>query len=76
MPSVNALRAGGSKVSVALKMSTETAAVAETPAPEKMTLFEMYTKAADVATNLFPLWTVLFTGIALKSPTSLRFVMR
>jgi len=70
VPSVNALRAGGSKVSVALQMSTETAAVAETPAPEKMTLFEMYTKAADVATNLFPLWTVLFTGIALKSPSS------
>jgi BASS family bile acid:Na+ symporter len=27
-------------------------------------------KTADVATTLFPLWTVLFTGIALKSPQS------
>ena len=33
-------------------------------------LFEMYLKAASFATNLFPLWTVLFTGIALKSPKS------
>ena len=27
-------------------------------------------KTADVATTLFPIWTVLFTGIALKSPAS------
>ena len=27
-------------------------------------------KTADVATTLFPVWTVLFTGIALKSPAS------
>ena len=27
-------------------------------------------KTADVATTLFPVWTVLFTGIALKSPQS------
>ena len=33
-------------------------------------IFDAYTKTADVATTLFPLWTVLFTGIALKSPTS------
>ena len=27
-------------------------------------------KTANIATTLFPLWTVLFTGIALKSPSS------
>jgi BASS family bile acid:Na+ symporter len=33
-------------------------------------IFDAYIKTADVATTLFPLWTVLFTGIALKSPSS------
>jgi BASS family bile acid:Na+ symporter len=33
-------------------------------------LFEGYEKTANVATTLFPLWTVLFTGLALKSPSS------
>ncbi len=32
--------------------------------------FDGYVKVANIATNLFPVWTVLFTGIALKSPTS------
>lgn len=30
----------------------------------------MYSRTAEIATTLFPLWTVLFTVIALKSPTS------
>jgi len=33
-------------------------------------IFKAYTKTANVATTLFPLWTVLFTGVALKSPSS------
>jgi BASS family bile acid:Na+ symporter len=33
-------------------------------------IFKAYTKTANIATNLFPVWTVLFTGIALKSPSS------
>jgi len=33
-------------------------------------LFDAYVKTADVATTLFPLWTILFTGLALKSPAS------
>lgn len=33
-------------------------------------VFDMYLKTADLATNLFPFWTVLFTAIALKSPQS------
>lgn len=32
--------------------------------------FAAYTKAASIATTLFPVWTVLFTAFALKSPTS------
>ena len=31
-------------------------------------LFKAYVTTADIATNLFPLWTVLFTAIALKQP--------
>eukprot|EP00526_Cylindrotheca_closterium_P010670 CAMPEP_0113615932 /NCGR_PEP_ID=MMETSP0017_2-20120614/7966_1 /TAXON_ID=2856 /ORGANISM="Cylindrotheca closterium" /LENGTH=392 /DNA_ID=CAMNT_0000525205 /DNA_START=45 /DNA_END=1223 /DNA_ORIENTATION=- /assembly_acc=CAM_ASM_000147 len=47
----------------------------ETPEPVEETslgkkIFDGYVKVADVATQLFPLWTVLFTGIALKSPSS------
>ncbi|KAL7576114.1 hypothetical protein ACA910_000891 [Epithemia clementina (nom. ined.)] len=42
--------------------------------PEHKTLgqkiFDAYTTTANVATTLFPFWTVLFTGIALKSPQS------
>ena len=33
-------------------------------------LFDAYIQTATIATNLFPLWTVIFTGIALKSPQS------
>merc|ERR1719464_175010 len=36
-------------------------------------IFEVYTKTANVATTLFPLWTVLFTAIALKRPASFDF---
>jgi bile acid:Na+ symporter, BASS family len=33
-------------------------------------IFEGYEKTADLFSNLFPVWTVLFTLIALKSPQS------
>jgi bile acid:Na+ symporter, BASS family len=33
-------------------------------------IFDGYVKTANFATTLFPLWTVLFTGVALKSPDS------
>jgi len=36
-------------------------------------IFDMYTKIANGATTLFPLWTVLFTAVALKSPSSFDF---
>jgi len=51
-----------------LSMSTEAAVSEEKSLGTK--IFEGYVKAADLATNLFPLWTVLFTGVALKSPQS------
>ncbi|CAB9526394.1 Sodium/pyruvate cotransporter BASS2, chloroplastic [Seminavis robusta] len=54
---------------------TSTAAEVDEPTPEEdpglgKKLFDAYVKTADVATTLFPLWTVLFTGIALKSPAA------
>lgn len=36
-------------------------------------IIDAYTRTANVATTLFPLWTVLFTAIALKSPASFDF---
>jgi BASS family bile acid:Na+ symporter len=52
----------------------ETAAASEEGgAEEKSTgtkIFNAYVKTAGVATTLFPLWTVLFTGAALASPQS------
>jgi len=33
-------------------------------------IFQAYVKTASLATTLFPLWTVIFTAIALKSPSS------
>lgn len=33
-------------------------------------VFGAYEKSANLATNLFPVWTVLFTALALKSPQS------
>ena len=49
------------------------AAEEESPKEEKglgTKIFDAYVRTADVATTLFPLWTVLCSGIALKSPAS------
>ncbi len=35
--------------------------------------FDAYTEAVNAATTLFPLWTVLFTAIALKRPSTFDF---
>lgn len=60
--------------STSLVMAAETAAASEEGgAEEKSTgtkIFNAYVKTAGVATTLFPLWTVLFTGAALASPQS------
>ncbi|KAL7540899.1 hypothetical protein ACHAXR_011142, partial [Thalassiosira sp. AJA248-18] len=36
-------------------------------------IFDVYTKTANAATTLFPLWTVLFTALALKKPSTFDF---
>lgn len=65
---ISKLRAGAAASSnTSMKMSD---AAASESSNTKMTLFEKYQKAADVATNMFPLWTILFTTIALKKPSS------
>lgn len=60
--------ASTSKISTSLQM-----AAAATPDSEESLgskIFNAYTKTANFATTLFPVWTVLFTAIALKSPSS------
>lgn len=55
------------------RSSMALSAEASAPAPtsnEPSGLFQTYTRIAAIATTLFPLWTVIFTGIALKSPES------
>jgi BASS family bile acid:Na+ symporter len=60
-------------------MGAETAAVTEEKETPKITsndsnlstkLFKAYVSIMGRATNLFPLWTLLFSAIALKSPSS------
>jgi len=36
-------------------------------------IFDVYTNTANTATILFPLWTVLFTAVALKRPSTFDF---
>jgi BASS family bile acid:Na+ symporter len=56
-----------SKTTSSLQMSDAGAAPEETTGSK---IFKAYTKTANLATTLFPLWTVLFTAVALKSPSS------
>mmetsp|Transcript_23462 Transcript_23462/g.34801 ORF Transcript_23462/g.34801 Transcript_23462/m.34801 type:complete len:406 (+) Transcript_23462:60-1277(+) len=57
---------------VASKSTSSLQMSAAAPAEEGFgsKVFNAYTKTASLATTLFPLWTVIFTGIALKSPSS------
>merc|ERR1719343_663314 len=54
-----------------MQMSSEAASDGEKSLASK--IFDVYTKTANAATTLFPLWTVLFTAIALKKPSSFEF---
>merc|ERR1719162_340768 len=60
--------------SATLTMTAETAAASEDSSGEEKTLgqkiFKVYARTAEIATTLFPLWTVLFSAAALKSPQS------
>lgn len=44
------------------------AAAASGGEKKKMTAFEMYEKGSELLVNLFPLWTIIFSGLALKRP--------
>lgn len=57
--------------SSAMQMSSEASSDGEKSLASKV--FDAYTKTANVATTLFPLWTVLFTAIALKKPSTFDF---
>ena len=48
----------------------QTAAVPEPEETLGSKLFKAYTKSANFATTMFPVWTVLFTAVAIKSPSS------
>lgn len=58
----------------ALKASSSAMQMAESDSESEAGLgkkvFDAYLKTANVATTLFPLWTVLFTAIALKNPSA------
>ena len=47
-----------------------TAALPIVPVEKKSALWNAYIKTTDVLTTLFPLWTVLFAGLALLRPSS------
>jgi len=59
--------------STSLVMAAE-AVSEEAGSSEEMTtgqkIFKVYARTAEIATTLFPLWTVLFSAAALKSPQS------
>jgi BASS family bile acid:Na+ symporter len=59
------------KSSSAMQMSEAAADDGEKSMASK--IFDIYTKTANAATTLFPLWTVLFTAIALKKPSTFDF---
>jgi BASS family bile acid:Na+ symporter len=59
--------------STTLVMASDTASEDAGAGEEKglgKKIFDAYVRTADVATTLFPLWTVLFSAAALKSPAS------
>ncbi|KAL3763695.1 hypothetical protein ACHAW5_004847 [Stephanodiscus triporus] len=67
---------GGGRSTIApssaiLRMSSDAASADDGSLSAKV--FDAYTKAANAATTLFPLWTVLFTAIALKRPSTFDF---
>lgn len=59
--------------SSSLRMSSEAAPAGDGEKSFASKAFDAYTKAANLATTLFPLWTVLFTAVALKKPSAFDF---
>jgi len=54
--------------SSALTVQPKSASHAVVASGKSSGLWELYTKTMDTVTTLFPLWTVLFAGLALKRP--------
>lgn len=52
------------------KMSTSSSSVEKTVSKPTSSLWQTYLKTTDLLTTLFPLWTVLFAGLALARPES------
>lgn len=57
-----------SKTASSLQMASAAASESEQTLGSK--IFKAYTRGANIATTLFPVWTVLSTAVALKSPAS------
>jgi BASS family bile acid:Na+ symporter len=69
-PSFSAtVRSPSSSLVMASEAASEDAGASEEKGLGKK-IFDAYVRTADVATTLFPLWTVLFSVAALKSPAS------
>lgn len=66
---VGATRLPALKMQSTAVPSTPISVVASTSGT-KPSLMEIYTKTMDTLTTLFPLWTVLFAGLALKRPST------
>jgi len=63
---------------LALRMSSSEGAAVDTGTGDEQKslgskIFDVYTKTANVATTLFPLWTVICSVVALKSPSTFDF---
>ena len=56
---------------VPMEMSSDAAAtISVVPAKKSSAVWDLYVKTTDILTTLFPLWTVLFAGLALVRPES------
>lgn len=69
VPTISApMRSSSTSLVMAADAASEDAGAGEKSVGKK--IFDTYVRVADVATTLFPLWTILFSAAALKSPAS------
>ena len=55
------------------KLSVQMSSAAAVPETKNSALWDAYIKTTDTLTTLFPVWTVLFAGLALVRPESFNF---
>lgn len=55
---------------ISTRLTSASGASIEVPPPKENKLWTTYVKVTDTLTTLFPLWTVLFAGLALTRPQS------